>query len=186
MSDHAVKVEPDHTTASSGDKDNAVVAEELVPGTPPAACLSPQVPPSVPAAARVHGSGTPLASKDKARNRSKVGRDDKNTEGKVNTDIGYAISTHVGKHLNRLRGEKVLQIKCAGRVMQGKQETNGNSNGGSTHHRPRDRHEPGNKHQRKKKPVTVDTSKAKTSLEALKMSIKQLKWKEVCVWAQFN
>uniref|UniRef100_A0A8C5BG04 Tubulin tyrosine ligase-like family, member 11 n=1 Tax=Gadus morhua TaxID=8049 RepID=A0A8C5BG04_GADMO len=174
MSDHAVKVEPDHTTASSGDKDNVVVTEELVLDTSPAASLSPPVPSCVPSAAGVQGSATPLASKDKARSRSKMGRDDRSTEGKVNTDIGYAISTHVGKHLNRLRGEKVLQIKCAGRVMQGKQETNGNS----THQRPRDRHEPGNKHQRKKKPVTVDTSKAKTSLEALKMSIKQLKWKE--------
>ncbi|XP_059906475.1 tubulin polyglutamylase TTLL11 isoform X2 [Gadus macrocephalus] len=174
MSDHAVKVEPDHTTASSGNKDNVVVTEELVLDTSPAASLSPPVPSCVPSAAGVQGSATPLASKDKARSRSKMGRDDRSTEGKVNTDIGYAISTHVGKHLNRLRGEKVLQIKCAGRVMQGKQETNGNS----THHRPRDRHEPGNKHQRKKKPVTVDTSKAKTSLEALKMSIKQLKWKE--------
>lgn len=32
---------------------------------------------------------------------------------------------------------------------------------------------------RKGKFVTVDTSKAKTSLEALKLSIRQLKWKEV-------
>ncbi|XP_068609101.1 tubulin polyglutamylase TTLL11 [Brachionichthys hirsutus] len=31
---------------------------------------------------------------------------------------------------------------------------------------------------RKRRPVTVDTAKAKTSLEALKLSIKQLKWKE--------
>lgn len=32
---------------------------------------------------------------------------------------------------------------------------------------------------RKARSVTVDTSKAKTSLEALKLSIRQLKWKEV-------
>lgn len=32
---------------------------------------------------------------------------------------------------------------------------------------------------RKTRSVTVDTSKAKTSLEALKLSIRQLKWKEV-------
>lgn len=32
---------------------------------------------------------------------------------------------------------------------------------------------------RKARSITVDTSKAKTSLEALKLSIRQLKWKEV-------
>ncbi|CAL8320427.1 unnamed protein product [Lota lota] len=177
MSDRDVNVEPDHTTASGGEKDIAVVIEERLLGASSSACLSP-VPPCVTTAAGVHDSGTPLASKDKARNPSTMGKDDRNTDSKANADIGYAIAAHVGKNRNRLRSEKVLQIKGTSEVMQGKQETNGNSNGSSTNHRPRDRHESGHRHQRKKKPVTVDTSKAKTSLEALKLSIKQLKWKE--------
>lgn len=41
------------------------------------------------------------------------------------------------------------------------------------------REDPSEGAKRKPRSVTVDTSKAKTSLEALKLSIRQLKWREV-------
>lgn len=46
----------------------------------------------------------------------------------------------------------------------------------------------GSEQYRSQRPVTVDSSKARTSLDALKISIRQLKWKEVrpgpAAWAQ--
>lgn len=58
------------------------------------------------------------------------------------------------------------------------EETNGNLVQPSTNLQEA-RSENAMKPARKRRPVTVDSAKAKTSLEALKLSIKQLKWKEV-------
>ncbi|RXM91775.1 Tubulin polyglutamylase TTLL11 [Acipenser ruthenus] len=70
---------------------------------------------------------------------------------------------------NPSSNEAALEIKGSGKVLQGKAEQSKGQHG----------KEDGSKVQRKKRSVTVDSSKAKTSLEALKTSIKQLKWKEV-------
>jgi len=96
----------------------------------------------------------------------------------------------VGRELNRpvprVRGTGGGGGGGGGKLLQQQQqggkllESNGNRTNNQHHqHQAKDRHA-AHKHPRKKKHVTVDTSKAKTSLEALKLSIKQLKWKEVC------
>ncbi|XP_077354030.1 tubulin polyglutamylase TTLL11 isoform X1 [Festucalex cinctus] len=68
--------------------------------------------------------------------------------------------------------QRVL-VKGTGKVVVGKWEANGNYSTG-IHGQ-----ENGGKLGKKRRPVTVDTSKAKTSLEGLKISIRQLKWKEI-------
>ncbi|XP_024113598.1 tubulin polyglutamylase TTLL11 isoform X1 [Oryzias melastigma] len=77
-------------------------------------------------------------------------------------------------NLNNPGFEQALHVKGSGSLLHGPSETNGNYliNRGPLETRREDGQS------RKRRPVTVDTSKAKTSLEALKMSIKQLKWKE--------
>ncbi|XP_024918355.1 tubulin polyglutamylase TTLL11 isoform X2 [Cynoglossus semilaevis] len=73
------------------------------------------------------------------------------------------------KNQNRLEHGRTLHIRGTGKILQAKSQTN------------RDYVticDDGFKVTRKRRPVTVDTSKAKTSLEALKISIKLLKWKE--------
>ncbi|XP_051552501.1 tubulin polyglutamylase TTLL11-like isoform X1 [Myxocyprinus asiaticus] len=77
--------------------------------------------------------------------------------------------------------EQALQIKGTGRTLTGKTAKNGHvescqrqTDGKCEHHGKEDR----SKVAKKRRPVTVDISKAKTSLEALKLSIRQLKWKE--------
>ncbi|XP_051519551.1 tubulin polyglutamylase TTLL11 isoform X2 [Myxocyprinus asiaticus] len=83
--------------------------------------------------------------------------------------------------LCRVCNEQALQIKGTGRILRGKTATNGHV---ESCQRQRDgkceRHgkEDGSKVAKMRRPVTVDISKAKTSLEALKLSIRQLKWKE--------
>uniref|UniRef100_A0A3B3Z253 Tubulin tyrosine ligase-like family, member 11 n=1 Tax=Poecilia mexicana TaxID=48701 RepID=A0A3B3Z253_9TELE len=87
---------------------------------------------------------------------------------------------HAVKNINSPICEQTLLIKGTGKILQGKSaESNGNyvavhesSNTQET------RCEDEFKLPRKRRPVTVDTSKAKTSLEALKLSIKELQWKE--------
>ncbi|XP_077441860.1 tubulin polyglutamylase TTLL11 [Vanacampus margaritifer] len=80
----------------------------------------------------------------------------------------------VGENVNKPgREQQRLLVKGTGKVVGGKWETNGNFSTGI--HGQED----GGKLGKKRRPVTVDTSKAKTSLEALKISIRQLKWKEI-------
>lgn len=162
-----------------------VHSEEEMPVASAPASLSPD-PSSITIAGR-DASDTSSACKQgliRSKSRSKPGKDDKNSCGKHISDVplhGTVVSAHVGKNLNRLGHEQTLHIKGTGRILQGKLETNGNY---VTIHPSKNiqdtRREDGFKLARKRRPVTVDSSKAKTSLEALKLSIKQLKWKEVC------
>ncbi|KAF7660283.1 hypothetical protein LDENG_00284470 [Lucifuga dentata] len=122
---------------------------------------------------------TPITCKHRSKSRSKQGKDDKNKHISDLTLHGSVAVAPVGKNLNRIGHERTLHVTGTGRILQGKSETNGNVM--SSHppkNIPETRHEDGFKLARKRRPVTVDTSKAKTSLEALKISIKQLKWKE--------
>lgn len=102
----------------------------------------------------------------------------KNSNKPVSDDKKH-IPDNVGKNLNRLGHEQTPHFKGAGRILQGKLETNGNY---VTIHPSKNTQDSRreDKLTRKRRPVAVDSSKAKTSLEALKLSIKQLKWKEVC------
>ncbi|KAM8871409.1 tubulin polyglutamylase TTLL11 [Synchiropus picturatus] len=106
---------------------------------------------------------TSITSKQAERGRSKPSKDEKNSS------VKSFYSTGPGK---------VLQEN--GKMPVGKQENNGNYISNNT--KPRNSQESsrgdGPKHPKRRRPVTVDTSKAKTSLEALKISIKTLKWRE--------
>ncbi|XP_013886234.1 tubulin polyglutamylase TTLL11, partial [Austrofundulus limnaeus] len=89
---------------------------------------------------------------------------------KLDSDAGLSPA---GKNLNS--PDCVQNLKGTGKILQGKSETNGNYLQGTRSIQDQQ----GQDGPRKRRPVTVDTSKAKTSLEALKLSIKQLKWKEI-------
>nr|XP_033503378.1 tubulin polyglutamylase TTLL11 isoform X1 [Epinephelus lanceolatus] len=179
MSDHyaKVKIQLEQMKSLGEDaKKEGVDTEEQVPVCSPPASVSPD-PPSITIAGR-DASNTTITCKHRGKSRSKLGKDDKNSCGKHTTDVPV-VSAQIGKNLNRLGHERILHIKGTGKILQGKSETNGNY---VTIHPSKNiqetRREDGFKVARKRRPVTVDTSKAKTSLEALKISIKQLKWKE--------
>ncbi|TRY59528.1 hypothetical protein DNTS_012227 [Danionella cerebrum] len=82
------------------------------------------------------------------------------------------------KGKNRERNEQNLHIKGMGRDPKGKMGSNGNVEPNQRQKCESQWKEDGIKVAKKRMVVTVDTSKAKTSLEALKMSIRELKWKE--------
>lgn len=172
MSDHYVQVEVQLEQMKSFSEDaeeEGVHTEEKVPG----ASDSPD-PSSITVAGR-DASSTPNHS---YKNRRKMGKDDKNSCG---ISYGSVVSAHVRKNLNRLEHERTLHIKGTGKILQGQSETNGNYvTIQASKNIQEARREDGRKLARRRRPVTVDTAKAKTSLEALKLSIKQLKWKEVC------
>lgn len=86
---------------------------------------------------------------------------------------------HAVKNFNSPICDQTLHIKGTGKILQGKTaESNGNYVHESSNTQET-RCEDEFKLPRKRRPVTVDTSKAKTSLEALKLSIKELQWKQV-------
>ncbi|XP_047228160.1 tubulin polyglutamylase TTLL11 isoform X2 [Girardinichthys multiradiatus] len=92
---------------------------------------------------------------------------------------GSAIPAHAVKNLNTPICEYTLHNKGTGKILQGKSESNGNYVAVQASRNTQESFcEDGFKLPRKRRPVMVDTSKAKTSLEALKLSIKELKWKE--------
>ncbi|MEQ2212720.1 hypothetical protein XENOCAPTIV_003930, partial [Xenoophorus captivus] len=93
---------------------------------------------------------------------------------------GSAVPAHAVKNLNSPICEHTLHIKGTGKILQGKSESNGNYVAVQASRNTQESFcDDGFKLPRKRRPVMVDTSKAKTSLEALKLSIKELKWKEV-------
>lgn len=85
------------------------------------------------------------------------------------------------KATNRVSNEQHLQVKGTGKILRSKCAANGHveSCPGQTDGKCEDHgREDGSKVVKKRRTVTVDISKAKTSLEALKLSIRELKWKE--------
>ncbi|XP_031417389.1 tubulin polyglutamylase TTLL11-like, partial [Clupea harengus] len=156
MSDHYVKVKVQlEQLKSTGEVEEAETAgEEQVPNETPPASLSP-----LPVALEVRRD----ASKNPARNYDKS----------PNTKQDAPVSSH-------LDNAPSLQVKGTGKVLQEKAEANGNVVTSQPHKDIKSAHskEDANTLVKKRRPVTVDTSKAKTSLEALKLSIRQLKWKE--------
>lgn len=150
--------------------------EEQVPASSRAS-VSPD-----PSSITVAGRDAPSNSNRSRKNHIKLGKVDKNSCGSSDPSLyGSVVSAHVGKNLNRLEHERTLNIKGAGKILRGKSETNGNCVTIKPSKNIKEAgHDDDLKLARKRRPVTVDTAKAKTSLEALKLSIKQLKWKEVC------
>lgn len=176
MSDHYVQVVVQLEQMKSFSEDaekEGVHTEDQVPG----ASVSPD-----PSSITVAGRDASSTSNHSYKNRSKIGKDDKNSCGNSDPSLyGSVVSAHVRKNLNRLEHERTLHIKGTGKILQGKSETNGNYvTVQASKNIQEARREDGRKLARKRRPVTVDIAKAKTSLEALKLSIKQLKWKEVC------
>ncbi|KAM7368760.1 hypothetical protein PAMP_013067 [Pampus punctatissimus] len=179
MSDHYVKVkdqlEQMKSFGEDAEKQGVDTEEQEVPVS-----SVPTDPPSITIAGR-DAANTSITCKHRSKSRSKPGKDDKNSCGKHISDLSLhaSVSAHIGKHFNKLGNEQTLHIRGTGRILQGKSETNGNYvTINPSKNIQETRREDGFKHARKRRPVTVDTSKAKTSLEALKLSIKQLKWKE--------
>lgn len=180
MSGHHVKVELQFDQMKSlvqdAEKEGMAVEEQVSVSSP-----SVSVSPDVPSISRVGRATTNTSSsfKNRSKSRGKQAKEERNPSVKNTTDQALQSSVS-GKNLNRLEHDRILQIRGTGKVLQAKSEANGNymnnpplKNVQDTHH------ENGFKPSRMKKQVTVDTSKAKTSLEALKLSIKLLKWKEV-------
>ncbi|XP_041914814.1 tubulin polyglutamylase TTLL11 [Alosa sapidissima] len=164
MSDHYVKVKVQlEQLKSTGEVEEVDAAEEeqVYTETPPAS-LSP-----VPTALEVRRDTSKILGT--ARNRSKS----RTKLGNPNIKPDAPVS--------RLDNAPSLQIKGTGKVLQEKAEANGNVVSSQTQQKDTksaQSKEDANKLAKKRRPVTVDTSKAKTSLEALKLSIRQLKWKE--------
>lgn len=188
MSDHYVKVkvqlEQMKSFGENAEKEG-IHTDEQAPVSSPPAPLSPDTS-SITIARRDVSDSSSICKQgvNRGKSRSKAVKDDKISCGKRISDLplhGTVVSAHVGKNLNRLGHDLTLHIKGTGRILQGTLETNGNY---VTVHPSKNiqdtRREDGFKLARKRRPVTVDSSKAKTSLEALKLSIEQLKWKEVC------
>uniref|UniRef100_A0A3B1JNG9 Tubulin tyrosine ligase-like family, member 11 n=1 Tax=Astyanax mexicanus TaxID=7994 RepID=A0A3B1JNG9_ASTMX len=134
---------------------------------PPAPALPATAPaPALSRSARRETSRTSVHPRNRSKSRGKASSRDTNANVRQDWDKC--------KGLSRLGSEQMLQIKGTGKILQGKTETNGSKE----EDRGENGKEKGSRVVQKRRSVTVDTSKAKTSLEALKLSIKQLKWKE--------
>ncbi|KAL0965260.1 hypothetical protein UPYG_G00278960 [Umbra pygmaea] len=165
-------------------EEDTVEPDDVTVPSPPAS-VSP-LPACYQTSARRDSFKTSVTGRNRSKIRSKLGKDEKNTGHKQESDPGIqeivAANANAGKPLNRIDNERQIQIKGTGKILQGKTETNGNTV--VLQQRPKEIKvcphfkEDGNKVVKRRKAVTVDTSKAKTSSEALKLSIRQLKWKE--------
>ncbi|XP_028830659.1 tubulin polyglutamylase TTLL11 isoform X2 [Denticeps clupeoides] len=181
MSDHYVKVKielEEMKSASEVGAPDTAQEERVRPINPPAFLCPASTPPSV----RRDTSRTGVATRNRSKSRGKPGSYGRNTNIKPGSDQNSlaASDSNAGKLLRRLYSDQALQIKGTGKVLVGKTEANGNAAPGHQENElmsPLSKEE-ANKPAKKRRPVTVDSSKAKTSLEALKLSIRQLKWKE--------
>ncbi|KAM9820803.1 tubulin polyglutamylase TTLL11 [Neosynchiropus ocellatus] len=151
MSDHHVKAEV-HLEQM---KSLGVDVEKLRVDT--------EQPSASPVLSRISTVQPSITCKQSERGRSKPSKDENNSSVKNFYSMG---------------AEKVLQENE--KILLGKQETNGNYISNNTKSKNSQDSSRGDvaKHPKRRRPVTVDTSKAKTSLEALKISIKTLKWRE--------
>lgn len=183
MSDHYVKVKVqleqlkcagvvvgDTETAEEQEQQQLQVVTDALP--PP--LQPPQSPIHVSLHVRRDTSKCLATARTRSKSRTKYGSYDRSVTTRDASAAGQ-----------RLDNAPSLQIKGTGKVLQEKAEANGNVAAGdhtlkdTTSARSRDDANANNKPVKKRRPVTVDTSKAKTSLEALKISIRHLKWKEV-------
>lgn len=154
--------------------------KEQVPESSPPASVSPDT--SSITRAGGESSNASITCRHRGKSRGKLGKDDKSSCGRHISEPSLhasVVTANVGRNSNRAPQERTLHIRGTGKLLQGKSETNGNYVTIQPSKNIQEaRCEDGFKPARRRRPVTVDTAKAKTSLEALKMSIKQLKWKE--------
>ncbi|XP_028319011.1 tubulin polyglutamylase TTLL11 [Gouania willdenowi] len=168
MSDHYVKAKVQLEQMKNLGQDHGDGDQELV--SPPSPSVSPSTPNTPTSTDPSITTSSTIPSKYRGRSRGKLFKD--------NT-LTHISAANAERNLNQLGYELTLNIKGTGKILEGKSEPNGNYvKSGVSKSFQETRFEDGVKTGRKRRPVTVDTSKAKTSLEALKISIKQLKWKE--------
>ncbi|XP_030635886.1 tubulin polyglutamylase TTLL11 [Chanos chanos] len=186
MSDHyeIVKTELEQMKSSGDGLETEAAADEdqLSPVSQPAR-VSP-IPAAVTLTVRRDASKSSVNTRNRSKSRGKLSNQDRSPNEKRDSDVTPHGSRECvpGKGLGRIGSEQILQIKGTGKILQGKTETNGNNVPNQKQREGKFVLGKGDGNKvAKKKPVTVDTSKAKTSLEALKLSIRQLKWKEVSV-----
>uniref|UniRef100_A0A1A7WBD4 Tubulin tyrosine ligase-like family, member 11 n=1 Tax=Iconisemion striatum TaxID=60296 RepID=A0A1A7WBD4_9TELE len=175
MTDHYGNVKVQHGQMKPDGEEAEVEddTEEQVPVSSPSASASPD---PIITTTGTDASTSSNVCKRNGKSRVKPGRDDKNCSGNPSSNLHWSVvPPHAVKNVNSPRsGQQNLKIKGLGRILQGKSESNGNYASKTIQET---RCEDGFRLSRRR-PVTVDTSKAKTSLEALKLCIKQLKWKE--------
>ncbi|KPP74298.1 hypothetical protein Z043_106550 [Scleropages formosus] len=194
MSDHYVKVrvQLEHMKvpgrALEGEAVEAGVGEGPVQ-KPAAEPVPPGAPPGPDGASgrRRDAGGPPAPGRSAAKGRSArsaVGKDSGDVAangGEQGLDGGQGAAENTsGDASDRNSSEPTLQVQGKPKVLQGKTESNGVTVPSIQLKDAKSQYikDEGSKLVKKKRPVTVDTSKAKTSLEALKVSIRQLKWKE--------
>lgn len=158
-----VELEQVESFGNDAGKEGVHPGEQL----PAASPVSPE-PPGVTTA----GSDAASISSHPRKDHPQQGTEEKDSCGYVEKSFfGSEVSDHLTTNFSHLTEGVKLQ--------KGKTETNGNSLQPAKDLQEA-RSEDAMKPAKKRRPVTVDSAKAKTSLEALKLSIKQLKWKEVC------
>ncbi|XP_072310639.1 tubulin polyglutamylase TTLL11 [Eucyclogobius newberryi] len=154
------------------EKEGVDPGEQVGSMSSPSASVSPDAPTITTAG----GDTNTLSScKNRSKSRGKPAKEDRNVTIKHNKDP--ALHSCLSGQKQNEENERTLLIRGTEKVLLGRSEPNGNYLN-TSHSNNNQEQENGIKHPRKKKPVTVDSSKAKTSLEALKISIKYLKWKE--------
>lgn len=175
MSDHYERVKIELQQMKEVENEAAAHEEQLSP-----ASVSP-IPADVSFTTRRDLSKSSINGRSRSKSRSKADGHERQVNGKQLTDLTPQKSDYL-QGQSRVSNEPNLHIKGTARLLKGKTVANGHvesckrqTDGKCEHHGKEDE----SKVAKKRRAVTVDTSKAKTSLEALKMSIRQLKWKEV-------
>lgn len=175
MSDHYERVKIELQQMKAVESEAAADKEQLSPASVTS------VPAEVSFAARRDLSRSSINGRSRSKSRSKADGHERQVNGKQLSDLTPQKSDYSQeKGQSRLSNEQ--NIKGTLRLLKGKTAANGHVESCQREKDLKCEHhgkEDGSKVAKKRRAVTVDTSKAKTSLEALKMSIRQLKWKEV-------
>ncbi|KAK2911991.1 hypothetical protein QQF64_027872 [Cirrhinus molitorella] len=168
MSDHYERVKIELQQMKEVENEAAADVQQLSP-----ASVS-SVPTDVSFTARRDLSRSSINGRSRSKSRSKADGHERQVNGKQLSDL-TPQKLDYSQGQSRVSNEPSLHIKGTGKLLKGKTAANGHV---ESCQRQTDGKEDGSKVAKKRRTVTVDTSKAKTSLEALKMSIRQLKWKE--------
>ncbi|XP_016130736.1 tubulin polyglutamylase TTLL11-like [Sinocyclocheilus grahami] len=174
MSDHYERVKIELQQMKEVENEAAADEEQLSPAT------ASSIPADVSFTAWRDLSRSSVNGRSRSKSRSKADGHERQVNGKQLADP-TAQKSDSSQGQSRVSNEPNLHIKGTARLLKSKTAANGHvesclrhTDGKCEHHGKED----GSKAAKKRRGVTVDTSKAKTSLEALKMSIRQLKWKE--------
>ncbi|KAG1959134.1 tubulin polyglutamylase TTLL6 [Pimephales promelas] len=168
MSDHYERVKIELQQMKAMESEAAANEEQLSP-----ASVS-SVPADASFAARRDLSRSSINGRSRSKSRSKADGHERQVNGKLMSDLTPQKTDYSLEKVQSC-ASNVHNIKGTLSLLKGKTATNGHV---EACQRQTEGKVDGSKVAKKRRAVTVDTSKAKTSLEALKMSIRQLKWKE--------